>query len=78
MGIKWERLVGLKNILRRILGRASLNFEEFHSIVCDVEGTTNSRLLTILSEDADDIIPLTPNMFLQGIRGSGLSDLDNF
>ena len=72
-----ERLIGcVKQILRRVLGRASLNFEKLHRVVCDVKGVINS-LLSILSEDIDDLVPLTPNMFLLGIRESGLPDLDN-
>ncbi|XP_023214294.1 uncharacterized protein LOC111617199, partial [Centruroides sculpturatus] len=74
----WERLVGcVKQIIRRILGRASLTYEELYTIICEVEGLMNSRPLTTLSEDTEDLIPLTPNMFLQGIKETGLPDLDH-
>ncbi|XP_067121310.1 uncharacterized protein [Centruroides vittatus] len=74
----WERLVGcVKQIMRRILGRASLTYEELYTIICEVEGLMNSRPLTTLSEDTEDLIPLTPNMFLQGIKETGLPDLNH-
>ncbi|GBM65990.1 hypothetical protein AVEN_152197-1 [Araneus ventricosus] len=40
----WERLIGmLKIILRRILGKARLTYEELYTIVCDSESVINSR-----------------------------------
>ncbi|CAL1273138.1 unnamed protein product [Larinioides sclopetarius] len=74
----WERLVQLvKKILRRILGRASINFEELNTILCDAEAVINSRPLNYLSEDPDDLTPLTPSMFIQDIQTVGVPDLDN-
>lgn len=59
------------------MGRASLEFEELYTIICDIESLMNSRPLTTISEDTEDLVPLTPSMFLQGIRETGLPDLDN-
>ena len=74
----WENiLIGCIKQTLRVLGRASLNFEELYKVVCDVEGIINSRPLTNLYEGMDELVPLTPNMFLQGIRESGLPDLNN-
>ncbi|CAL1267246.1 unnamed protein product [Larinioides sclopetarius] len=74
----WERLVQLvKKILRRILGRASINFEELNTILCDAEAVINSRPLNYLSEDPDDLTPLTPSMLIQDIQTVGVPDLDN-
>ena len=73
----WERLIGvLKSILRRVLGRACLNDEELTTILCDVESIINSRPLTYLSEDPDDLLALTPAMFLQEIKSVGVCDFD--
>ncbi|GFT41091.1 integrase catalytic domain-containing protein [Trichonephila clavipes] len=48
----WERLIGmLKIILRRVLGKACLTYEELYTVVCDSESVINSRPLTYLSED---------------------------
>ncbi|GFS30946.1 integrase catalytic domain-containing protein [Trichonephila inaurata madagascariensis] len=41
------------------------------------EAVINSRPLNYLSEDPDDLTPLTPSMFLQDIQTVGVPDLDN-
>ncbi|XP_071035303.1 uncharacterized protein [Parasteatoda tepidariorum] len=71
----WEIMVKLvKNILRKILGKACLSYEELSSVLCDCESV--SRPLTYLSEDLVDLIPLSPSMFLQEISTVGVPDLD--
>ncbi|XP_043471443.1 uncharacterized protein LOC122504408 [Leptopilina heterotoma] len=61
----WERLVGmLKGLLRRVLGKSCLDFEEMSTVLRDCESLLNSRPLTYISESADDLKVLTPSMFL--------------
>lgn len=73
----WERLIGiLKSLLRRILGRASLTFEELATVICDCESVINSRPLTYIDECDSEFVPLTPAMFLQDIKLSGVPDCD--
>ncbi|GFT14168.1 integrase catalytic domain-containing protein [Trichonephila clavipes] len=73
----WERIVGmLKNVLRKVLGKASLNEEELNTLLCDAESIINSRPITYLSEDPKDLVALTPAMFLQEIREIGVPDFD--
>ncbi|XP_035224793.1 uncharacterized protein LOC118197395 [Stegodyphus dumicola] len=61
----WERLIGvLKRILRKVLGRSSLNHEEMITILCDCEAIMNNRPLTYVSEDVEDLSPITLSMFL--------------
>jgi hypothetical protein len=73
----WERLIGMmKSIIRRVLGRASLSYEELFTILCDCESVLNNRPLTYLSNDPGDLVPLTPSMFLQEVKESGVPDLD--
>ena len=73
----WERLIRLlKQLLKRVLGRASLHYEELMTVLCDCEAVINSRPLTYMSEDAQDLSALTPSMFLQDIPTSGVADLD--
>lgn len=73
----WERLVGiLKTILRKILGKASLSYESLTTSLCDAEAIMNSRPLTYVSDDPEDLKPLTPAMFLQEIQEVGVPDLD--
>jgi len=74
----WERLVQMiKKLLRRVLGQSSLNYEELMSVLCDCEATVNARPLTYVSEDSDDLIPLTPSLFLGEIPVMGVPDLDH-
>lgn len=73
----WERLIKMiKQILRKILGQASLNYEELNTVICECEQLMNSRPLTYVSEDTEELTPLTPSMFLQEIRTSGVPDID--
>ncbi|XP_031337212.1 uncharacterized protein LOC116166396 [Photinus pyralis] len=72
----WERLVGvLKQLLRKVLGRSSLDYESLMTVMCDCEAVINSRPL-ICSDDAKDLVPLTPMMFLRDQVESGVSDCD--
>ncbi|CAB0005219.1 unnamed protein product [Nesidiocoris tenuis] len=73
----WERLIGvLKNLLKKVLGRSSVCYEEMLTILCDCEGVINSRPLTYLSQDATDLAPLTPSMFLNDVDEVGTADMD--
>ncbi|KAL2076872.1 hypothetical protein ACEWY4_027539 [Coilia grayii] len=65
----WERLVqSVKTCLKKVLGRASLSFEEMTTILTEVEATLNSRPLTFVNNDLDEPQPLTPAHFLVGKR----------
>ncbi|KFM59784.1 hypothetical protein X975_08509, partial [Stegodyphus mimosarum] len=73
----WERLVRMvKELLRRTLGNAVLTTEELQTVLCDCESIINSRPLTYLSENSDDLVPLSPAMFLIENRNSGVPDVD--
>ena len=73
----WERLIGvLKTILRKVLGKASLSYESLMTILCDAEAIMNSRPLTYVSENHDDLKPLSPSDFLKEIREIGVPDCD--
>ncbi|GFW37850.1 integrase catalytic domain-containing protein [Trichonephila clavipes] len=65
-----------KAILRKILGRAALDYEELITVLCDCERVINSIPLTYMSEDVDDVSPLTLEMFLQEIPESGVTDIE--
>ncbi|GFT08950.1 integrase catalytic domain-containing protein [Trichonephila clavipes] len=53
----------VKYHLKRALGRSRLAYEEFESVIIQVEGILNSRPLTPISNDFDnfEIKPLTEN-----------------
>lgn len=42
----------------------------------DAESVINSRPLTYVSDDPDDLKPLTPRMFLRELPENGVADLD--
>lgn len=68
-----ERLVrSVKNCLKKVLGKASLNFEEMTTILTEVEAVLNSRPLSYIHNDADEPQPLTPSHFLVGKRLTSL------
>lgn len=70
----WERLIGIvKRILRRVLGRARLNY--LYTTICEAENIVNSHPLNYLSEDVQ-LLP--PSLFLQEIRCGSVPELDTF
>lgn len=74
----WERLIGvLKRLLRRTLKKSCLNYEEMSTVLADCEAIINSRPITFMSDDTQDVTPLTPSMFLQEVKEIGVLDLDN-
>ncbi|UYV73025.1 hypothetical protein LAZ67_10001588 [Cordylochernes scorpioides] len=74
-----ERIVGLtKKLLRRLLGKRVVNYEEMVTILENCERVINARPLTYIAEDNDDLVPLTPEMFLREPRTEGEIDLNGF
>ncbi|GFV17149.1 integrase catalytic domain-containing protein [Trichonephila clavipes] len=65
MGGLWE--AGIKSVkyhLKRALGRSQLTYEEFETVIIQVEGILNSSPLTPISNDFDNFEVLTPAHFL--------------
>ena len=66
-GGMYERLIkSMKRSLNRIIFRASVTYEELLTIVIEIEAIMNSRPLTYISNDVDEI--LTPGHLLMGKR----------
>ncbi|UYV82291.1 hypothetical protein LAZ67_21001623 [Cordylochernes scorpioides] len=74
-----ERIAGLtKKLLRRLLGKRVVNYEEMVTILENCERVINARALTYIAEDNDDLVPLTPEMFLREPRTEREIDLNEF
>ena len=53
----------IKNCLKKVIGKAKLNFEELNTVIVGIEKCVNSRPLTYLSEEHEDTV-ITPNHFI--------------
>lgn len=65
MGGLWE--AGIKSAkihLQRVLGHVLLTFEEFYTLIAEIEACLNSHPITPMSSDPSDLSALTPGHFL--------------
>lgn len=67
MGGLWE--AGIKSTkyhLKRVVGETKLTYEEFATLLTQIEACLNSRPITALSNDPSDLSALTPGHFIIG------------
>lgn len=61
----WERLIrSVRQVLSSVLKEQPLDEEGLQTVLCEVEAILNSRPLTIVTNDTQDLQPLTPNDLL--------------
>lgn len=61
----WERQIrSVRRILNSLLKEQAMNDDCLHTVMCEVESIINGRPLTSVSDDVNDIEPLTPNHLL--------------
>ncbi|GBL83212.1 hypothetical protein AVEN_165408-1 [Araneus ventricosus] len=73
----WEAGVkSFKHHLKRTVGNSRLTIEQFLTIFIQIEGILNSRPLTPLSSDPDNLENLTPGHFLIGRPINSIPDPD--
>ena len=72
----WESAVkSVKNHLKRVVSPVRLTFEEFTTVLTQIEACLNSRPLTpVNSPDDDGVLALTPGHFLIGKALTSLPD----
>ena len=67
MGSAWERMIRtVKTALKAILRDQIVNDFHLMTVFTEAEAIVNSRPLTAVSDDIDDLEALTPNHFLLG------------
>ncbi|XP_055585018.1 uncharacterized protein LOC129737879 [Uranotaenia lowii] len=73
----WEAAVrSAKKHLLKVLGENAVTFEDMTTILVQVENCLNSRPITALSDDPNNLQPLTPGHFLIGEAFQQLPERD--
>jgi len=73
----WERLIRpVKDLLKRTLGSSKMSYDKLRTYIIEASAVINGRPLTTVTEDTDDLQPLTPAMFLNTTPYSCVTDTE--
>jgi len=79
MGGVWERMIrSVRKILAVVMKQQTLTDKSLLTLMCEAESTINSRPITVVSQDPNDLEPLTPNhlLLLRGPPAPIVNDVD--
>ncbi|XP_026746103.1 uncharacterized protein LOC113507448 [Trichoplusia ni] len=63
----WEAGIGsTKTHITKVMGNSTLTYEELSTVLAQIECCLNSRPISVLSDNPNDPLPLTPGHFLIG------------
>lgn len=63
-----------KHHLTRVVGDTHITYENFNTLITQIESILNSRPISPLSNDPNDLEPLTPGHFIIGDKLTALPD----
>ena len=67
----WERMVrSVKDLLRKSIGKKTMNFDQLQTELTEIEAVINDRPLTYVAEGVDEPYPLSPSLLLMGRRAN--------
>ena len=72
-GIFEAMIKSTKKAMKAILGNAEVTDEELLTAICGAEKLLNSRPITYVGSDPDDLLLLTPNHFIIGQVGGSFA-----
>lgn len=77
LGGLWEAGVkSAKHHLKRVMYNIQFTFEEFYTLLTQIESILNSRPLSPLSSDPNDLLPICPSHFLIGRKITSVPNPD--
>ncbi|KAF2880450.1 hypothetical protein ILUMI_25728 [Ignelater luminosus] len=74
-GERWKRLVELlEKLMKRVLGKTTLSYEDMTTVLCECESVVDSRPLTYVYNNCEELT--APAMFTKDLVEDGMPDLD--
>ena len=65
----------MKDIMKKMLGISRVDSEQLRTCLAVIQAAMNDRPLTYVTEDKNDLVPLTPAMFLRPLSYAEFPEL---